>query len=223
MPHEHAAAESRGRAWRSTPPVTLRSAEWNRHTRFLRPSATGHHKCMKLASYSSPSVCLNFWLKWVIGCSRRLVMQGNSSALAEAQSARLTMTILHKVWGHHYICVGWIPISRSCCLKLSRGLRPLQCLCLLLFLLHTYSPASLQLLHVLTVNSSSPLPRPSSFRSQEDAVPALMILKSALMLLLLMASRQAEITWFLGLPTAEKHTQRQIRLIYHLLSWFNWR
>ena len=41
-------------------------------------------------------------------------------------------------------------------------------------------------------------------------MPALMILKSALTLLLLMASRQAEITWFLGLPTEEKDEQRQI-------------
>lgn len=45
---------------------------------------------------------------------------------------------------------------------------------------------------------------PSSLHPQEDAVPALMILKRALTLLLLMASLQAEITWFLGLPTEEK-------------------
>lgn len=37
-----------------------------------------------------------------------------------------------------------------------------------------------------------------------------MILKSALMLLLLMASRQAEITWFLGLPTEGKEEKQQM-------------
>lgn len=40
-------------------------------------------------------------------------------------------------------------------------------------------------------------------------MPALMILKSALTLLLLMASRQAEITWFLGLPTEEREEEGQ--------------
>lgn len=48
------------------------------------------------------------------------------------------------------------------------------------------------------------------FHPQDDAVPARMILKSALTLLLLMASRQAEITWFLGLPTELKDGERQI-------------
>lgn len=53
---------------------------------------------------------------------------------------------------------------------------------------------------------------------QEDAVPARMILKSALTLLLLMASRQAEITWFLGLPTELKKGQRQINKCTHSLD-----
>ena len=36
---------------------------------------------------------------------------------------------------------------------------------------------------------------------QEEEAPALMILKRALTLLFLMASRQAATTWFLGFPT----------------------
>lgn len=38
-------------------------------------------------------------------------------------------------------------------------------------------------------------------------MPALMTLSRALMLLLLMASRQQQITWFLGFPTEEKQGQ----------------
>lgn len=50
---------------------------------------------------------------------------------------------------------------------------------------------------------------------QDDAVPALMTLKSALTLLLLMASRQAEITWFLGFPTGH-NGRRQMRFVIQL-------
>lgn len=52
---------------------------------------------------------------------------------------------------------------------------------------------------------------------QEDAVPALMTLKRVLTLLLLMASRQAEITWFLGFPTGHNE-RKQIQLRYRSME-----
>lgn len=57
----------------------------------------------------------------------------------------------------------------------------------------------------------------SSVHLQEDAVPPLMTLNRALMLLLLMASRQQEMTWFLGLPTEEKKQETQLNVVVQLL------
>lgn len=49
----------------------------------------------------------------------------------------------------------------------------------------------------------------SSLGLQEDAVPALMTLKRALRLLVLMASLQQEITWFLGFPTEDRNNRHE--------------
>lgn len=71
-----------------------------------------------------------------------------------------------------------------------------------------YSVDQLCLSLSLSFQSNCPIMPPPTLHPQEDAVPALITLKSALTLLLLMASRQAEITWFLGLPTEKKEKQR---------------
>lgn len=44
-------------------------------------------------------------------------------------------------------------------------------------------------------------------------MPPLMTLNRALMLLLLMASRQQEMTWFLGLPTEEMKQETQLNVV----------